>query len=352
MSAIVTHGAPAEAFLRECGERGYASLELAVPAAVFAGLLDDVERLWRQPPPFVAYSFHGHWTRFSGEAASSPRPVSPSSCRLADLHAVSQFARALYLQPQVHAALAALTGEPVVATRSVYLEAARYEALHRSPAGWEVWIACEDVSAAAGALLVVPGSQRLAQADAPPDGLAAARPAWDAAPSILAGEGWLRQCEAAGLRVETVLPRRGSAIVLHPAVLRGSRHAGAERTRRALVVQFAPQASVARTERTYIDRLAAQVSGELEPRPRVYSTAALLRQGEARGFDSPLRDHCLWESPAVIRRASELGVLLGERTAERDRLAARVSWMRRSRFWRLREWWFACKRRWGWSDED
>src|SRR4029450_10309782 len=94
---------------------GYCVLRPALRPTLFADLLADVERLWREHPPDVAFAYQSLLTRFSGRNEAARKP----SCRIADLHTWSETARLLYLDAEIFRFVELAFGEPGIATQSL-----------------------------------------------------------------------------------------------------------------------------------------------------------------------------------------------------------------------------------------
>lgn len=321
--------------LRELCTEGYCILRPTFPAGLFEGLDGDVERLWREQPPEIAYSYRGPLCRLGGSTVAQRRP----SCRVADLHAWSEAARALYLDVELFRFCALAFGEQPIATQSLYFEWGSQQALHRDPTHVQMeqpahllaaWVALEDVAAESGPLVVVPGSHRLPYYqfepgrfvhDADRDG--------DAGATLAAA--WDRQhCAEAGLEPRPFLGRRGEVLVWHHSLLHGgSIPTDPQRTRKSFVIHYSTRRSMASVSNSYLDPFVPGAQGVATR--RVYSTSRTLGGYPALGFDSPLRD-------AFLAEARELLILGGVG------LLARLRGMEASRFWKLRNRWFAFKR--------
>ena len=77
---------------------GYFTFKLDLDAELCDAIDADVERLWQEQPPWMAFAYHSLLTRFSGNDQEKRKP----SSRIADLHEYSTPALELYLHPQLH----------------------------------------------------------------------------------------------------------------------------------------------------------------------------------------------------------------------------------------------------------
>jgi hypothetical protein len=317
---------------------GYCLLRPEFSAGLLDELVADVDALWREQPPDVAYARQGLLTRFSGADAAARLP----GCRIADLHTWSQAARSLYLDATLARFVELAFGEPAIATQSLFFEWGSQQPLHRDPMHVQMtrpahllaaWIALEDISEESGPLLYIPGSHRLPYYQFAPgqfvhddrrDGVAGLRcaEAWDRA-----------RCAEAGLSAERFLAKKGDVLLWHHSLLHGgSLPVDPPPTRKSFVVHYSTQRSMRVVTNSYLDPYASAPGAP--PERRVYTTDRILRAPGAVGFDSPL--HACFESEA--RAMLKRGGL---------QLSHRVAAMEASRFWKARNAWFALKRQLG-----
>lgn len=323
-------------------QHGYCVLRPDFPGDLFSSLQDDVDRVWREQPPEVAFAYQGLLTRFTGANGAARQP----SCRLADLHGWSEAARSLYLDAAIFRFVELAFGEPAVATQSLYFEWGSQQALHRDPMHvrmqhpahlFAAWVALEDISADCGPLVYVPGSHRLPYYQFAP-GQIVHDDRRDGIEGIRRAEAWDQEyCNAAGLGPEPFLARRGDVLIWHHSLLHGgSVPADKGLTRKSFVIHYSTRRAMSQVSNTYLDPYAA-APGE-PPVRRVYTTRRLLRAPGAVGFDSPLRDEFVRTARAMVANGGQ-------------RLAERVAAMEASRFWQARNAWFAVKRRLGLTSE-
>ncbi len=335
-------GEEAQQLTQLCVE-GYCVLRPTFPAGLFEQLDADVELLWREQPSDIAYSYHSLLTRFSGTDADKRRP----SCRVADLHAFSEAARALYLDSTLFRFVESIFGEPTIATQSLYFEWGSQQALHRDPMHVQMkppahllaaWVALEDIAPESGPLVYVPRSHRLPYYQFAPGRIVHDDGA-DGTEGILRAEAWDREhCAAAGIAAQPFLARRGEVLIWHHSLLHGgSIAADPQRTRKSFVIHYTTQSAMPEVASTYLDPHECDAAGQ--PIRRVLTTTRRLLGFPAVGFESPLHAVLVAEARGSI----ELG--------RGDTLRARIAAMEASRFWKLRNQWFAVKRALGLSRE-
>src|SRR3954469_6545516 len=146
---------------------GYFITHIDLSAADAAQIDADVNRLWREKPPDVAFAYDSPPLRFSAANESTQRKP---RYRIHDLHWGSEFARSPYVDRTLIRYASLILGEEAVATQSLYFEFGSQQPLHRdsivvpTPQFGRLlasWIALEDIDPQSGALAYVPGSQKL-----------------------------------------------------------------------------------------------------------------------------------------------------------------------------------------------
>lgn len=285
--------AASAAALRSFAERGYLTLRLDPPPD-HQGILDCVERLWRERPANVAYAYRSALRRLThADPASERQP----SCRLADLHAVCAPARELFLHPQLFAMVELILGEPAAAVQSLLFEYGSHQALHRDPVHVSTrpashlvaaWVALEDIQPGSGELAYVPGSHKLPYYQFAPGVYRFEHGKHGDAEALAAQEYELAQCRAAGLETELFRPRRGEALIWHASLLHGGSHAvDPALTRKSFVVHYTSAAHVERVNRA-IEEPVPGPDGVPRWQRRIYESEELMVEGNRRGFDSPL----------------------------------------------------------------
>src|SRR3954469_21444465 len=146
---------------------GYFITHIDLSAADAAQIDADVNRLWREKPPDVAFAYDSPPLRFSAANESTQRKP---RYRIHDLHWGSEFARSPYVDRTLIRYASLILGEEAVATQSLYFEFGSQQPLHRdsivvpTPVFGRLlasWIALEDIDPRSGALMYVPGSQKL-----------------------------------------------------------------------------------------------------------------------------------------------------------------------------------------------
>lgn len=365
---------------------GYFVFRPSVPDELFEAIDADVERLWREQPPWMSFAYHSLLTRFGPGGDEAKRL--PSS-RIADLHDFSAAALELYLHPQLFRYVELILGQPAVATQSLYFQWGSLQALHRDPIHVRMkppahlvasWFALEDIRPGSGELHYVPGSQKAPyfefesgryffdhKKDAPERAREAER--WD-----------LERCAERGLREEALLCKRGECLVWHHSLLHGGSPLDDDRkTRKSFVVHYTSAANMPETLNSYVDRFAAAGPGDASPPVRIYRSDRLHRMRGCRGFRSPLAEQHGREmrelfggqsalDQRMLEKARELDAVEGDRsrlaeeirelcarnaaTEERMRQTAlasaavrgEIEAMKSSKFWKLRDAWWSAKR--------
>ncbi len=335
-----------EAFWRD----GYFVFPLEVDEGLFGALDRDVDRLWTEQPPWVAYAYQSLLTRFSGIDGDKRRP----SSRIGDLHEFSTPALELYLQPQLFRYVELIFGEPAVATQSLYFQWGSQQALHRDPIHVRMtppahlvaaWIALEDIQPGCGELRYVPGSHRLPYYELAP-GRFTFDHKLDSQEQVLEGQQWdLERCAERGLEPVVLRCRRGECLVWHHSLLHGGTYpTDPGLTRKSFVVHYTSRAHRAATQNTYIDPYARPEPGEPDPPVRVYRSELTHRMGGRHGFVSPL----VAGLPEETRERFALAAAAARRIAELDGAldASRreIEAMRASRFWKLHDAWWRLRR--------
>ncbi|MEM1202477.1 MAG: phytanoyl-CoA dioxygenase family protein [Acidobacteriota bacterium] len=282
--------------LKQFVREGYTVLDLDLDPAVYGEMDEAVERLWREKPSDVAYAYSGFLKRLSDGDEAERLP----SYRVADFHTYSDAARSLFLQREIFDFLHLVFQEPAVATQSLYFEWGSGQPLHRDPVYVEMkpashllaaWIALEDIGPDCGPLVYVPGSHRL-----PYYQFRTGHHVFDFSSfgdaDREAGEAWDREhFEAAGLKVEPLLCKRGQALIWHHSLLHGgSAPRDGNLTRKSFVVHYSTLSTMDEVRNSYLD----PTLGEGAP-PELMISRTLLEDGECRGYDSPL--HAASQAP-------------------------------------------------------
>lgn len=321
-----------------------------VDDGLFDALDRDVDRLWEEQPPWVAYAYGSLLTRFSGRDGDKRLPAS----RIADLHEFSTPALELYLHPRLFRYVELILGQPALATQSLYFQWGSQQALHRDPIHVRMtppnhlvaaWVALEDIQPGCGELCYVPGSHRLPYYEFEP-GRYAFDHHKDTEEQVLAGQQWdLDRCAEAGLEAVPLRCRRGECLVWHHSLLHGGSYPTTPGiTRKSFVVHYTSRANMAATKNTYLDPYARPEPGEPDPPVRVYPSDRTHRLGDREGFVSPLLDRLPEEVrerfDQVARAERRILELEADLTASRREIEV----MRASRFWKLRDAWWRLRR--------
>jgi hypothetical protein len=329
---------------------GYFVFKLDVDDGLFDALDRDVDRLWHEQPPWLAYAYGSLLTRFSGRDGDKRRPAS----RIADLHEFSTPALELYLHAQLFRYVELILGEPALATQSLYFQWGSQQALHRDPIHVRMtppthlvasWIALEDIEPGCGELRYVPGSHRLPYFEFEP-GRYAFDHRKESEREVLAGQQWdLDCCAQSGLEAVPLRCRRGECLVWHHSLLHGGSYPTApELTRKSFVVHYTSRANMAATRNTYVDPYARPEPGEPDPPVRVYPSDRTHRLGGRHGFVSPLVEHLPAEARERFEQAAQAERRIVELTGELDASRREIDAMKASRFWKLHDAWWKLRR--------
>jgi len=271
--------------LRKFANDGYCILTIDFTAADAAEFDREVDRLWREKPPNIAFAYDSPPLRFS--AADESRQRRPRY-RIHDIHSRFELAKRLYLEPLLHRYASLILGERAVATQSLFFEFGSQQVLHRdsivvpTPKFGELvaaWIALEDIDPQSGALAYVPGSQKIPFYEfAPGEYMFDGRRMGDReAGAAMAFHD--EECKRRGLEPKLFLARRGQVLFWHSALLHGGGPVGNERlTRKSLVVHYSTLSHHATREMAV-----AEEGGET-----VWTTSEMLSRDGALGFGNPL----------------------------------------------------------------
>jgi len=340
------------AHLEHFVEHGWFAFRPSYPERLLDDLVADVDRVWERQPPDAAFAYHSLLTRFSGGDGEKRRP----SCRLAELHGWSAVALELYLQPEIHRYVGLILGEAPVATQSLFFEWGSQQALHRDPIYVRMkppahlaaaWIALEDVSPDCGPLVYVPGSHKLPYYEFSPGRYFFDRTR-DDNDSIRRAEAWdAERCREKGLEPLPFLAKKGEVLIWHHSLLHGgSLPKRPELTRKSFVVHFTSLATMPEVANSFLDPYAAGAD-DGKPVEVVYRSRRRISRLGCVGYASPLEERFRDEvagfyagSDLVRKRVLELEAIVAHREAA-------IEGMERSSFWKLREAWFALKRRFG-----
>jgi hypothetical protein len=271
--------------LRKFAEDGYCIFSIDFSAADAAEFGREVDRLWREKPPNIAFAYDSPPLRFS--VADESRQRRPRY-RIHDMHSRFELAKHLYLHPLLHRYASLILGEPAVATQSLYFEFGSQQVLHRdsivvpTPKFGQLvaaWIALEDIDPQSGALAYVPGSQKIPFYEfAPGEYMFDGRRMGDReASAAMAFHD--EQCKRRGLEPKLFLARRGQVLFWHSALLHGGGPVGDEHlTRKSFVVHYSTLSHHSTRETAVAE----------EGRESVWTTSELMTRDGAVGFANPL----------------------------------------------------------------
>ena len=261
---------------------GYFITRIDLSASDAAQIDSEVNRLWREKPASVAFAYDSPPLRFStANEAAQRRP----RYRIHDMHSFSPRARSLYVHPQLVRYASLILGEQAVATQSLYFEFGSQQALHRdsivvpTPVFGRLlasWIALEDIDPRSGALMYVPGSQKIPfyEFEAGQYMFDGRRMGGDQAVAAMRYHD--EESARRGLAPKLFEAKRGDVLIWHSALLHGGGPVSDEKlTRKSFVVHYS-------TLRQHPSREIAVVEDGKE---WIWSTRQLL---DGRGFDNPL----------------------------------------------------------------
>lgn len=329
---------------------GYFVFPLDVDEGIFDALDRDVDRLWHEQPPWVAYAYHSLLTRFSGGDADKRRPA----CRISDLHEFSTPALELYLHPQLHRYVSLILGEQALATQSLCFEWGSQQPLHRDPIHVRMtppshlvaaWIALEDIQPGCGELRYVPGSHRLPYYEFEP-GRYAFDHTKDTDEDVLACQEWdLERCQEAGMEPVPLHCKRGEALLWHHSLLHGGSYpTDPELTRKSFVVHYTSRANMASTMNTYLDPFAPPGPEDSDPPVRVYHSDQTHEMRGCHGFRSPLAARLPEEARQRFAGSMDFEGVRADLMRRIEGQQHEIEAMKASRFWKLRDAWWSLRR--------
>jgi hypothetical protein len=272
--------------LHKYADEGYFTLDVGVSADDAKQFDDDVNRLWREKPRDVCFSYDSPNRRMSEAVESEHRRPRH---RLVDIHSFSDIALRLYLDQTLTRYASLILGEPAVPTQSIYFEYGSAQALHRdsivvpTPRFGELlaaWIALEDIDPRSGALAYVPGSQKIPFYEFGPGEYMFDGRRMSGDDAVKAMRYHDEEMARRGLETKLFTPRRGGTLIWHSALLHGGGPIDDERlTRKSFVVHYSTMANHPTREGAVAE----------EGRESVWTTSKLLTRDRVSGFDNPLR---------------------------------------------------------------
>ncbi len=249
----------------------------------------DVDRLWSERPPNVAFAYDSPPLRFSSASAAEQRKP---RYRIHELHAASEEALRLFLHPRLHRYASLVLADTAVATQSLYFEYGSQQMLHRDSTvvptpefGRLVaaWIALEDIAPEAGPLAYVPGSQRFPFYDFGKNEFTYDPSRHTASEVDAAVKFYDAELARSGLPTRQFLAKRGEVLIWHSALMHGGAAVTDEkRTRKSFVVHYSTLATQ-RTRECAVREVVDGRDGE-----SVFSTSEILERDGAFGFANPL----------------------------------------------------------------
>jgi ectoine hydroxylase-related dioxygenase (phytanoyl-CoA dioxygenase family) len=271
--------------LTKFADDGYLIISAGVSADDAADFDANVNRLWREKPPKIAYAYDSPPRRLSwSDEHAHRRP----RYRIHDMHSAFETARRFYLDRTLLRYASLILDQPAVSTQSLYFEFGSQQALHRdsivvpTPIFGELlaaWIALENIDPASGPLEYVPGSHKLPMFEFRPgqymfDGSSMGEPEIRAAMKFHDDESARR-----GLKTGRFLARRGEVLIWHSALLHGGAPVSDEtKTRKSFVVHYS----------TLRNHPARSITLDEGGRSEVWTTRQLIERDGVRGFANPL----------------------------------------------------------------
>lgn len=278
--------------LKDFAELGYCIINLDLNDDEISRFLSEVEFVWRQKPDDLLAAVidtNGGRPVRMGQISDGSMFRKPGG-RIIDLHSHSGAAKSLFLNKTIHRYCELIIQQRPVATQSLYFEYGSCQSLHRDP--WFVvtnpiynmvaaWIALEDIKEDSGPLTYVPRSHRLPYYLTSQNDIILHNPKNDENDKKNTYDFMHGMIKKEGLKVKSFCAKKGQALLWHYSLVHGgSPVINPSLTRKSFVVHF--DALGERKNRgTSLNEAEAEV--------RRYYTTRLLSEGEAVGFDNPLK---------------------------------------------------------------
>jgi phytanoyl-CoA hydroxylase len=223
---------------------GYVTIPAAIDHALADELLGEIAGVTQHPGNFIA--------RRNREAYAHPTEevAKDTSFRIIDFHVNSRSADKAIFCPAITAILDAAFGCPANAFQCLTFNHGSQQRMHQDGAYVVVseplqflasWIALEDVVPGSGELMYYPGSHKL------DDFLFGEEQCKAWTPAIHGQEvhrefldSIVTRSEAAGLSLETFLPRKGDALIWASDLVHGGSARQNDRTRKSIVTHYCP----------------------------------------------------------------------------------------------------------------
>ena len=229
-------GAALEYFI----DHGYVIFPKAVAEEVIDAYLDRFERAWREPPPHI-------WAHSGGEVVPLSMAIYDRVAKVSDLHYYFPRAHEMIFAPAIRDFLAALYERAPVVFQTMTMRKGSEEPLHTDTGPLTLtepmalaasWIALEDVREGAGALQFVPGSHRVPEVLN--NGVSKGHDG-DMSAYYRVLQETLKHCDAAGLRTEYFMAKKGDVLIWHADLMHGGAPIGdPSLTRKSLVSHYMP----------------------------------------------------------------------------------------------------------------
>jgi len=281
--------------LRKFASDGYFITQVEVTAADAEEIDRTVDRLWREKPSNLAFAYDSPPLRFS---SSDERTQRRPRYRIHELHAFSQVALRLTLDPLLHRYASLILGETAIATQSLYFEYGSQQALHRDstvvPTAefgrlLAAWIALEDITPDSGPLAYVPGSQKFPFCELLPGEYVYDPSRHTSVEVERAIRFYDDELKNSGLPTHHFLAKRGEVLVWHSALMHGGAPPSSpDHTRKSYVVHY----STLRNNPTRFCAVSEPVDGV--PGESVFESDSIIERNGTYAFGNPLEGKFLY----------------------------------------------------------
>jgi len=279
--------------LKDFIEKGYAVIDLDLPAEFCESAIQNVEQTFdRRPKDLLAAQM--------GLNGGRPMPLSEFDSdftrgpgfRFLDSHShVSEFTD-LMAHDKLHKFVQLVLEQPCVASQSLHFSYGSAQALHRDP--WFVvttpianmlaaWIALEDIDPDSGPLSFVPGSHKLPYKPLATGDIIFHDPSVSDEDRAAHRGHMTETMEAHGLKTEVFTAKRGQALLWHSSLVHGgSVVRDPSKTRRSFVIHY----DALKNHKSHAQRV--KLGGA---EPTVVRTTRVVERDGRRWFPNPLVEH-------------------------------------------------------------
>jgi len=225
-------------------EYGYVTIPGAIDHPLADYLLEEITAVTQQPDKFIARRNRAAYAHPTEEVAKD------TSFRIIDFHVNSRQADKAIYCPAITEILDAAFGAPANAFQCLTFNHGSQQRMHQDGAYVVVseplqflasWIALEDVTQGSGELMYYPGSHKLDDFLFGEEHSKAWTPAihgQDVHSEFL--QSIVARSEAAGLSLETFLPRKGDALIWASDLVHGGTTKQNNRSRKSIVTHYCP----------------------------------------------------------------------------------------------------------------